>query len=249
MSEQREKILKRLRAMLAMTAANGASEAEAMMAAEKASELMTEYDLSFEDVEQVRAERYGARKREFRSGSARRRTSHESSLCVGRIARLFDCRTWMSGQDLVFFGAEHDTESAHYLTDVVRVAMDCEVARYLRSADRPDHIHGKTLRTSFLLGMAIRINQRIDDMIAVKHDKSQNSAGTGTALVVLEKSKIVTERFASYSRDNGLKLQSTTQRRSVRSGAAMAAGQSAGSRVALGTGISGKATGKIGHSQ
>lgn len=59
----RAKILIKLRALLAKTVSNGCTEAEALAAAEKASAIMEEYDLSYTDVEQVRDERYGARRR------------------------------------------------------------------------------------------------------------------------------------------------------------------------------------------
>jgi hypothetical protein len=45
-SAYRAKILARLKALLAMTTENSCTESEAMVAAEKASALMEEYDLS-----------------------------------------------------------------------------------------------------------------------------------------------------------------------------------------------------------
>lgn len=247
-TEVRAKIAERLRRLMQMTVDNGCSEAEAIVAAGKANGLMAEYGLSYADVAEVRADRYGVRRRPFSGGSAARRTHHEVSRCHGTIAKFCDCKAWYAGTDLIFFGAETDTETAFYLQDIIRMAMDRECARYLASGERPKGLHGNSLRASFLAGMATRVNQRLREMLAVRQaDMAKVArAGAGTALVVLEKQAVVTERYAQHMAATGLKLKRSTSRHTLRSRDAIQAGMSAGDRVALSAGLNGRSGGMIG---
>jgi hypothetical protein len=148
------------------------------------------------------------------------------------VAAFFDCKCWISGADLVFFGSEHDTELAHGMVDLLRVAMDLAWSRYLKSDARDPYEHGRTLRASFMLGMARRINERLR---AIKQERSQaaQTLSTGTSLVVV-KERVIQEKFATYSAQAGLNLRAQTRRPSVGSDGAYQAGQAAGSRVDLG---------------
>lgn len=53
MTQDRAKILERLRRLMSMTAENGASETEAIAAAEASRRLMTEHNLTFGFVEDL----------------------------------------------------------------------------------------------------------------------------------------------------------------------------------------------------
>ncbi len=243
-SDTRAKIVLKLRALLAKTVENGATEHEALAAAEKASELMEEYDLSYTDVEQVRDERYGARRRPFAGGTSRRRTHHEASMVHGAIQRFCDCKCWYSGVELVFFGSETDTETAHHLADMIRVAMDREWASYLNSPQREQGVHGRSLRASFMIGMANRLNKRLDELKAARERNvnrsattaGQTQAGTGRALVLVAKKEIVEERFAKLGLKLGTKASGRTGGQSA---GAYRAGQAAGDRVGLNPGLGG----------
>jgi hypothetical protein len=240
-SPDRARILIKLRALLAKTVDNGCTEAEALSAAEKASAIMEEYDLSYTDVEQVRTERFGARRRPFGKGTSRRRSYHEATMCHHSISKLFDCRAWYSSGDLVFFGSEHDSEAAHYMADVCRVAMDSEFARYLASPARDRSYHGRTLRTAFMTGMARRISARLDEMKAQRENRAKiHAQATGNALVVVAKREIVTEKYEIFARETNHKLRGRVgSGRSIRSHGAYEAGKSAGDRVALNPAIGG----------
>ena len=54
---EREKLMDRVRALLAMTTSNGCTEAEATTAAAKAAKLMEEHDLKLTDVNSLKDER------------------------------------------------------------------------------------------------------------------------------------------------------------------------------------------------
>ncbi len=242
---KRERIIIKVRALLAMTTANGCTEEEALTAADRANKLMEDYDLTYTDIEaEVRAERYGNRSRKFAGGSERRRSWHEVLGCTWAIAQYWDCKCWWQNQDLIYFGTATDTEMAHAMTDLLRIAMDGEWARYAKSEARKNqqHVHGRVLRTAFLLGMRRRINARLTEIKAQRVKAAQPplpsggigaGAGNGRALVIVRK-EVVESKWKQYEKEADLKLRTKTFKSTVRNGDAYAAGARAGDRVDLG---------------
>ncbi len=238
--EERARIKARLKALLAKTVENGCTEAEAMAAAQKAADLMAEHDLTYETVEDVKAERYSARTRPM-NGGLPRKNPHEARLVAPRIGGLFSCRGWSKAERgenmIVFFGTEADTEAAHQLYAIVRMAMEAELAAYLRSPGRRDRRrHGQRIRTDFMSQMAVRLDERLEDIATSREAACRKVAEeTGRALVLVTKEQEVTARYAAYVAETGVQLRARSGRSTVRSGtAAAAAGQAAGDRVDLG---------------
>ena len=251
---KRASIANKIKALMAMSTANGCTEAEALTAAAKAAELMAEYDVSYTDVEgEVAAEVFGVRKREFFKQNGRKVTGHPVQYTFMQVGAFWDCRVWQSGAKLCFFGEQSDTENAHGMADMLRLAMDAEWHRYLNGPDRPEAIHGRTIRASFMIGMSRRLNERLKEMKAARSAAdasarpSPSVGSTGTALVVTVKTRVVAQKFATYSRDAGLNIRSRSSASSVRSGAAFAAGQRAGGRVDIGGGKLAGASRQIGR--
>jgi len=221
--QQRDRIAAKVKALLSKTVERGCAEDEALAAAAAAARLMQDYDLTYTDLEaEVQADRYGVR-----------RVLVSSNPLIERIALpvadYCGCKIWKQGDTLCLFGSQHDTDMASQTMAMLAMAMASEWQRYLNGPSRPDHIHGRTLRASFLAGMARRLSERLREM-----RQQRNAATTGTALVVV-KDQIVTSKFRDYCRATGLRLggggRST---RTVGSSSAYAAGQAAGGRVDLG---------------
>jgi hypothetical protein len=232
---KRAKIIAKVQALLTKTTANGCSEAEALSAAELATRLMEEYDLTFTDLEtEIRAESFDAHGRPFwkKGASGRRRTFHEVNRCIQTIAEYWDCQVWYSGIDMVFFGEKSDTDNAHAMADMIRLAMDQQWNRYLNGPVRDRSFNGRTLRASFMVGMPRRIVERLEAMKAARTAADIQRRGS-TALVVV-KNQIVTEKFAEYCRQQDLKLRTSTSSISVGSSDAFDAGMAAGSSIDLG---------------
>ena len=241
--DARSKLKAKIRALLTMASGHGTTEAEAANAAEKAAALMREHDLAYDDIEEVRSERYGARKRDVNC-NVKRRSLHEVAGCAKTVAKLFHCKVWRSRDDRVriFFGTEHDTEAAHNLLDMLAAAMEFEFASYLRNPDRDNwQMHGRMIRPNFMAGMIERLNERITTIVAAREaaDEAQNrnAAGMSTALVTITKRQIVNERYVDYAKAQGLNLQPTTRRGPRYSSShAISAGREAADRTDLGGG-------------
>ena len=240
---KRAAIIKKIRALLNMSLENGCTENEAIIAAEKADELMLEYNLETKDIEEIESERWGKRGKSFVGGSYKRRSYHPVSNCHGSIAKFTDCRVFYSGPDLVFFGTDHGTEFAHYLNEMIRASMDIEYKKaepVLKAQAKRDgyRVHGKTLRTSFLIGMAQRINERLTQLKYERDQKVHNHSteSTGTSLVVVT-NQVLERKFQQL----GLNLVSKASQRGKNiHGSSFKQGRDAGDRINLGRPVGGR---------
>lgn len=237
--DKRRKLIAKVKALLAMTTDRGASETEALNAAALASKLMEEHDLTYQDIEAELADgRYGARGRKFSASF----NLHESSNCVNVIADYWDCQTWW-GQNretrethLVFFGSADDTSLAHDMTDMVRSAMDNAWRRYKLSPQRPSDVPGHVLRADFLLGMAVRICQRLEML-----KKARSNVGDTSRALVVAKDAIVRDRLETFKKTHGMTIEEQPEETILRDviGEAYHAGKAAGEQVKLADEISG----------
>ena len=229
-TSERDRVKQRLAKLLNMTLDNGASENEAMMAADKAAELMAFYDIEASElsVRSARAIKQTVRARKY------------GNMIIGapvarHIAQLCDCMYWGSteetGKHYTFFGLPVDAEIAAYLFDLISNGIVAEVAIYKAS---PDYLtstatHGRTLVSSFIAGMEDRICARLD---ALREEKqSAIHKATGRSLVVIKAAQIAEDFKAT-----GIRLVSSGIRRST-GGSGYAHGQAAGERVPLSSGV------------
>jgi len=218
---QSDKIKARLRRLLAMTTDNGASEAEALAAAEAASRLMHEHNLSYRTIEDIDADAFGNDTRPWFTGAKGRRKSAPVPKvvhCLPGIERLCGVKHLFSTFDgsLTFFGAACDTEVAHYLTSIISRAMDREWHTYQQRIPKG---MARTKRASFYLGIGARISSRLIAMA----DEQKPSATSGAGLVLvkdaLEKSlpfrveKALTKGLAGAIDDSTSRLNVFPKRR------------------------------------
>jgi len=138
-TSERDRIKQRLAKLLNMTLDNGTSENEAMMAADKAAELMAFYDIEVSElsVRSARAIKQTVRTRKY------------GNMIIGapvarHIAQLCDCMYWGSTEDTdkhyTFFGLLADAEIAAYLFDLISNGRN----RYLQSQSRLPHVDRDT---------------------------------------------------------------------------------------------------------
>ncbi len=198
-TDKRHAIAERLRRLLAITVDNGATEAEAMVAAEKAAALMAEHSMTYTTVDELLAEPMTSDARPWFKGAKGRRKSGPippSRWFLPEIEQLTGTRhtynTWTGA--LLFFGPKHGTDVAHYLVVMLSRAIDTEWTNYsakLRNADQR-----RRYRASFVKAMAIRLAIRLRAMAETHAPKPVVSgATTGTDLVVVANT-ILEKRFA-----------------------------------------------------
>ncbi|QKE92975.1 DUF2786 domain-containing protein (plasmid) [Lichenicola cladoniae] len=173
----------RIKALTEWTIARGCTEAEAMAAADMVGRLLERYALSMEEID-IRDE--PCIRIEVPLRGIRRRPI---DACVPAIAAFCDCKVWLSRDrsppSYVFFGFATDTALAAYLYAVIERAIhsDSQTFRSARPALAGTALSRAT--SSFQLGMAARIAERLVDM----HDDREASVATqrptGSALTIV----------------------------------------------------------------
>lgn len=228
----RDRIKRRLIRLLSMTVENGASEAEAVAAAEKAAALMREHNLHYRDVAEIEAESYIDNPRQwFRGSGATGRAGKKpaSAFCLGEIDRM--CGTQHSFSPyfgtLSFFGTEAETAAAHYLEEIIRRAIDRAWRDY-----RDEWGHDPSARASFKKAMAIRIASRLHHMNNERERERQRGASSGTDLVVVKDAHVKEQFEKRHGRPKEVDIDKT-----VKDPNAALAGYFAGNKVALNQGI------------
>ncbi len=173
----RDSAIAKVKALLAKTVENGATEAEAIAAAQKAAELMAKYDLSTSEFD-IRESEVSQQDRPLDPVMR----PHAIRVAI-EIAQLTGARFWSDGPGAAarvgtFFGITHEVEIAGYLLDICEGAMRREVAAYSRQTALFVKRKRERMAYSFLEGMASRLSSRLREMARARRS-------TGTSLVVV----------------------------------------------------------------
>lgn len=222
-----DRVTARIRALAAMTTANGCTEAEALTAAGKLAELLDRHDLSLSDAELRQA---ACVERAYETGRKKRIPLDD---CVGAVAEFCGCRVWREktagrGQRFVFFGLPADAEAAACLAAVIDEAVRSELGRYKTSAEyqRFPHRDRHLANASFALGMVGSIADRLLDMKAARE---RAAAGSGRGLVVVKRDLVAAELARL-----GVTLRTVEGARRMVEPDAYDAGEAAGGAVEIG---------------
>lgn len=239
MDTAKEKIAAKIRALLAKTVSNGCSEEEAMAAMAKASAMMAAHQITLTEAE-VKSEGFETIRRDFED---KRKSFVCYHMCVA-IGEYTDCKPFISGDANSgvprFFGLKSDAEFAGWLCDSLADFILYAADRHIRSTmAKMVREQGMTARQaqsamknktqmweSFVLGCTGRIRER---MRATKPVQKVRASSTSTALVVIDKRKMVDCEFA----ERFGKLKPGKAYKKTISAGSYSAGQDAGNRASL----------------
>jgi hypothetical protein len=229
---EREKVKERVAKLLNVTLDRGASENEALLAAEKAEELMVHYDIQLSELS-LRSARAVQRTVLFRRYGNRRLALENAR----NIAGLCDCMYWLSKHKINFFGLPHEAEIAAHLFDTITNSVAAEIDIYRNSNDFTAEkkvnlgLHSRTIIGDFIDGIEKRLNARLKQLDANKARTVQEA--TGRSLIPL-KMKQIEEDFKA----TGIKLYTTySHGRWTSSSAAYRSGMAAADRISLSPGV------------
>ena len=226
-----DRIKLKIKALAAKTVDRGASEEEALAAMNVVGRLLTQYNLSMNELD-VRDASY--KTIHMQIGRQRR---HPVDHCVPAIAALTSTKTWFhkrwgtgANSTYAFFGQEQDLQMAEYLFKLIMSAMESEVQVFKRSEGYVA-IGDRGLRASacisFQRGMASRLSVRLQQM-KKEQDAAMRAHSTSTALVVL-KGQLTEDAF----KKTGTKLRTARTDYRVGNYGAFNAGAQAGNKVNL----------------
>ena len=236
-STDKENMKGKIRALLAKNKENGATEAEASIAIQKAQELMAKYMISQTELEIKKAK---CEKLYFSVYPS----SYNFYIILNPIAELFDCFHWLEGvrqnQKAVYFGFEEDAQLASYFYEYLCKVAEAEAEKYKKTDEYrklAEKSHGRTIMASFIRGIQVRLIERIKEQIVQK--RKTVSEGGGRDLIVV-KSDLVKKEYDGL----GLKLQSRSSSSTSLEETAYKAGRKRGDEVGLKQGVKGKSKGK-----
>jgi hypothetical protein len=223
---KREKIAAKIRALMAKTVDNGATEDEAIAAALKVRELMAEYE-----IDMTEAELLESGFEQMLSDTQDPESFIIQYEMMGGVARFTETTCWYhtehkhdfeyqgdmfggrgkakqskkSTKHVTFFGLKGDTIFAVWLIQMLESYIKRSAIQYLWEAERMKLSKEKIAlkRESFVVGAARRINQRLLEE-ARKRDAARPR---GTGLVVASKNSLI----ANEMKRRGITLHSGTR--------------------------------------
>lgn len=228
----RATLASRVRALLSKTVENGATEAEAMSAAEKARELMDRYHL---DHGALGMEEEGTERYDRSHDRTEKDQYHIKVELMTPISRFTDTRSWMNSgaQRITYFGLKSDVDFASWLSESLTSFIINQQAAYHLDCV----LFGKGELTrggerSFITGAIESISKRLFESA-----KARTGEATGRSLIPL-KNQIVTREYEKlgihlyYGRGGGFVG-------SKADAGALAAGRSAGNSASFGRPVGG----------
>ena len=226
----KKEILKRMKMFSERTIENGCSEAEAMLADKKLSELQTKYNVTLTelDVQEMDFEIHY-----FEAGKRR----HPVSCAFNGIKEFCQVQILFHPhqvKNVSVFGEPHKVQNALYMINLIKATMDQEFAQFKLQWEYQDlrmRHHPQSIRSNFLNAMGFRISERLKEMAQAEREKVKEQASTGTDLIVLADNKRVQawrKMFPSIRKGSG---------RNAGTGGAGAAGRAAGNRASLNRGV------------
>ena len=227
-----DRVKLKIKALAAKTVDRGATEEEALAAMNVVGRLLTQYNLSMNELD-VRDASY--KTIHMQIGRQKR---HPIDHAVPAIAAMTGTKTWFhkrwgtGNSTYAFFGQEQDLQMAEYLFKVIMSAMESELKTFKRTVEyhAVTWAGGKaSAAISFQRGMASRLSVRLQEMKQEQDEELKARAVTGTALVVL-KSQLVEEEFKKQA---GVKLRTARTSYRIGNNGAYSAGRAAGDKVNL----------------
>ena len=235
---ERDRIKLKIKALADKTVAAGCTEAEALAAMQGVGRLLSQYNLTMEEID-VRTSQYKTIHIDI--GRQRR---HPIDGAVTALARFIDGKAWFSrrysGSAYAFFAQEQDLELVEYLFKVIKNAIDTESAKFKNSSYyrvEGEFTPRKTLYVSFQKGMAHRIANRLDELKAANDAEMESAKSTGRALIVL-KSQLVEQEYNEIKKK--LHLRSSYSYSAAPNSGAYGHGVAAGNKVNLSRPLAGK---------
>lgn len=186
-------LLRKIKALQSKTTAAGATEAEAMAAAERAAHLMAEHQLTDTDLARIQYRRQDI---EIKDARLDTKKAHPLSLSAYGLSHVSGCQIYGAERKLVLVGDDVAIEIASYLIDLVhkgslrawkierekriaglerswKVQSPGEVSPSIRKAlqeignknlRKKNAATDKKARYAYMLGYCSRINQRLAQM-------------------------------------------------------------------------------------
>lgn len=150
----RQKLLRRIKALLQMTVARGCTEGEALAALDKARDLMDEYDVSETDLT------FGGESAKIHTEPKGDRDDIRARLALA-VGAFCGCQGFKNGfERIAYVGLYADTVFSHWLLDTLDEFVQRECRNYLESNPSPYRVRRLETR-GFIIACADRLAERL----------------------------------------------------------------------------------------
>lgn len=230
MTQKREELLAKIRALLSKTIEAGCTEGEAMLAFQKAKAMMDVHDVSDEELRLTREEKATAHVYEERDPhGVKRGLAYAVHKFTGTLGW-----TYRGEGKRATCGLPADVEFAEWLLGMLDAFVKREYVRFaITSASGEDKERRAAMR-NFIQGCTVRISERLIELAEPPKRQTANAR----ALVITKQAAI-----EKCLENEGIKLgRSRASTFSVRDYAAYEAGKAAGERASFGRPVTGKAS-------
>lgn len=223
-----EKVINRLKKMLALANNAGATDGEREAALKQSYSLLAKYNLTMAQVDT------------HNSTPQEERLAEKATFPVypwarqiaGQVSSLFFCKYYFmrlgAGKQAthVFIGKESNAATAQYMAEFVVRSVMREAAKMYGSAIAPE-------ARNFAVGVVSKLYDRIKE-IKASFNKQEEPSTTGTAMVLASLYKTEEEANANFLSKLGVKLKHGVNRqKDVTDSAAFSAGRDFGGKVSL----------------
>lgn len=186
--DKKEKILKKIKALLNRTVANGATFNEAEIAFRKAGQIMKEYCISEQEVNDFQPTNF------IESKVKMTRFGDFTTLATA-IADFFDCEFfWQRGLKRgTFFGYDVDAELCVYFYDIAKNALESGIKNFKKSYKYHCLTYNNSpskLTLSYIRGFCLKLASKLKEM---KKEQDAEILSTGTSLILVKQEMVKSE--------------------------------------------------------
>lgn len=185
----KERALRRVKALLSKTEENGASIEEAKSAMSKANELMKQYMISIKDVNDIKETDVITR------AVDRISIKEDVTDLIGYISKLMEVEHFYSRKSVTFIGFEADVEMAIYLYGKIMNGLIADIERFKKTSEyhyEKNFFHPNTIRRDFISGWVNEI--RIESFRLFNERRKHDLHG-----LIFVKEKAIKEEFEKHN--------------------------------------------------
>jgi hypothetical protein len=229
MTDDRNKIIEKIKALLNKTVDNGCSEEEMSAALDKARAFMDAHEITEDELRLTKEEKAVLRSEPDDSLDPHNIKWH----LMGAVAEFCNCEVWQkrrrNTKQVEFCGLQSDAHMASWLLDTLQRFVQAELTRHLMDTLPPKGEKRRVIR-GFVEGCCDRISHRLQSL----RDQSVAAAtSNGRELVLVKNAAVDAKMKACGIRITGCCLGGQTNE------AGYQAGHAAGDRAAFGRPVSG----------
>lgn len=223
---KREKVLAKIKALLSKTVENGCTEHEAMAALDVARGLMDSYEVTPEDLQDIKRETADLLRADIDSLGIK-------TMLARAISEFCDCKVWKSGKEVVYCGLPADVELAKWLTESLHTFVKAELKKHnakfvVVGFSGPEK---RRIQNGFTMGCCHRISERLDALTR----KSRSRRTSNSTALVVAKGALIASKMAATGIHFG-KARRTSRRVNHDS---YGAGKAAGDKASFGRPVGG----------